>query len=224
MHSVESPERESPQCELLGAIVLAGGTARRMGGVSKPDVEVGGKSLLIRAVEEIRASAPDAHIVVVAPPGVRIPDGVTRVLEDPPLGGPAAGVAAGWHVLATRGPYDPEAHVALLTCDAPLAPRLYPQLDAVLTVAVSAPATDDVATGGTVPVIEDDSGEPHSQYLHGVYVAAALDQLLSGDVRERSVRSLFRQLSVLEVPDQERWGIDVDTWDDVHALEARLAD
>ena len=85
------------------AVVLAGGTARRLGGVSKPDVELAGRRLLDHA---LAATAGARRVVVVAPASVAVPDGVTRTLEDPPHGGPVAGLAAGLaalDALATAG-------------------------------------------------------------------------------------------------------------------------
>lgn len=80
------------------AIVLAGGTGRRMGGASKPDVIVAGRRMLDHVLDELAAQKVPA--VVVGPPDLDVPldspTGVTLVREDPPLGGPAAGIAAGY--------------------------------------------------------------------------------------------------------------------------------
>ena len=69
------------------------------------------------------------------------------------------------------------------------------------------------------------TGKPstYSQYLHGVYVAGALAQLFATQVRDRSVRSLFKQLRLATVQDIERIGMDVDTWEDAAVMERRLA-
>ncbi len=238
--------------QLCGVVILAGGTAKRMGGVSKPDVVVGGKTLLVRAIEEIRAVAPSADIVVVAPPKVAIPQGVSRVLEDPPFGGPVAGVAAGFEKLTTLPGYRPGGLVGLLTCDAPLAPRLYPALGRAYREATVQSLRDANAEesgqpaqfiGGAVPVVREgaprdvlsagvertdahETAKPatYSQYLHGVYVAGALAQLFTTQVRDRSVRSLFKELRLATVADVERIGIDVDTLEDSAVLERRLAE
>ena len=215
---------------ITGVIVLAGGTAQRMGGVSKPDVVVGGKTLLSRALDEIRASAPMAHIVVVAPPQVAVPGDVIRVLEDPPLGGPAAGVAAGFAALRGLPDYRPDGLVALLTCDAPLAPRLYPELERAFFAAIN--RTDNLAAhpgiptttsfAGATPFVADRVGSSASQYLHGLYIAAALEQLLTAQVRDTSVRSLFGTLKLTGITDSSGIGMDVDTWEDAAALERTL--
>jgi molybdopterin-guanine dinucleotide biosynthesis protein A len=77
--------------EPYDAIVLTGGSARRLGGVDKPALEIGGISIAAR----IAAAVADAGKLIVVgpcPPGVPA-DVVTR--EDPPGGGPVAGVVAG---------------------------------------------------------------------------------------------------------------------------------
>ena len=222
---------------ICGVIILAGGTAKRMGGISKPDVMVGGMTLLARAVDEIRVVAPAARIVVVAPPEVAIPQGCVRVLEEPPFGGPVAGVASGFAKMVTLTGYRPGGLVGLLTCDAPLAPRLYPALERAfrdatresMRVANGTDGEPEQFVGGAVPLVsteaEADGGKPavFNQYLHGVYVAGALDQLFGAQVRDRSVRSLFSQLELATVRDTERTGMDVDTWEDAAAMEQRLA-
>jgi molybdopterin-guanine dinucleotide biosynthesis protein A len=78
------------------AVILAGGTAVRMDGVDKAGVEYAGDTLLEHA---LRAVADAAEVVVV---GEQVPTSrpVTFVREDPPLGGPAAGLLAGVAALA----------------------------------------------------------------------------------------------------------------------------
>lgn len=198
---------------LSAVIVLAGGTARRLGGISKPDLEINGMTLLSRSLREIERVAPEATVVVAAPPEVTVPATVLRVLEDPPLGGPLAGVAAGFRAIADS--LVPDALVGLLTCDAPLAPRLYPAcIDAIR----------GTHTAGAAPLFGDDG---HVQYLHGVYRASVLAGLLRAPSRDRSVRSAFRALAISHVPDTRMVGMDIDTWEDatifshlLHTLEA----
>lgn len=221
METARTPawQSNSPnQSLIMGVIILAGGTAARLGGASKPDVVVGGQRLLDRALTEVSATAPGAQIAVIAPDNVTVPPGVIRVLEDPPLGGPLAGVSAGLAALRALPGYSPESFMAVLTCDAPLAPRLYPALQA----AAAAPAADGGQhVGGAIPVL--DTGEDQkAQYLHGVYRAAALEQLLAGNVRDTSVRSVFKQLRLATVPDLNHLGMDIDTWDDAANFEQRL--
>lgn len=203
-----------------GVIVLAGGTAARLGGVSKPDVVVAGQRLLDRTASEIRMVLPAAPIVVVAPDNVPLPAGALRALEDPPLGGPLAGVAAGFEALRALPTYTPDSFIAVVTCDAPLAPRLY----APLLIAAVAPVNDGgQLVAGATPEFTDAAGESRTQYLHGVYRGGALEQLLAGQVRDSSVRKVFSRLRLASVPDTYSVGMDVDTWEDASVLEERLA-
>lgn len=70
-----------------------------MGGVSKPDLILGGVRLIDR-VCGVLMEACGAGCVAVVPPSVRVPDGVLRTLEDPPSGGPLAGIDAGLRALS----------------------------------------------------------------------------------------------------------------------------
>ncbi len=75
----------------LGAVVLAGGTAARMGGVDKASIEIDGVTLLERS---LAATMSALEVVVV---GDQVPTSrpVTWTREDPAGGGPAAGLLAG---------------------------------------------------------------------------------------------------------------------------------
>ena len=75
----------------LGAVVLAGGTGARMGGVDKASVEIDGVTLLERS---LAATMSALEVVVV---GEQVPTSrpVTWTREDPAGGGPAAGLLAG---------------------------------------------------------------------------------------------------------------------------------
>jgi len=74
------------------AVVLAGGAARRLGGRDKAAELVGTMSMLDRVL----AAVPDAARRVVVGPVRPVRAAVTAwTLEDPPGGGPVAGVGAG---------------------------------------------------------------------------------------------------------------------------------
>ena len=75
----------------LGAVVLAGGTAARMGGVDKAVIEIDGVTLLERS---LAATMSALEVVVVGEP-VPTSRPVTFTREDPAGGGPAAGLLAG---------------------------------------------------------------------------------------------------------------------------------
>ncbi|MFG1738268.1 molybdenum cofactor guanylyltransferase [Micromonospora chalcea] len=127
------------------AVVLAGGAARRMGGVDKPARPVGGRPMLHRVL----AAVADADQRIVVGPSGPLPDGVRTTREEPPGGGPVAATAAGLALL------DPATTtVALLAADLPLltaaaVTELRRALDAPATEQPHAPATEqphDLAT------------------------------------------------------------------------------
>ena len=73
-------------------VVLAGGTAARMDGIDKASVELHGRTLLELAID---AFLDADEVVVVAPTSVPTTRPVTFVVEDPPRGGPVAGLLTG---------------------------------------------------------------------------------------------------------------------------------
>ncbi|MGC4797592.1 molybdenum cofactor guanylyltransferase [Micromonospora saelicesensis] len=96
------------------AVVLAGGAARRMGGLDKPALPVGGRPMRDRVL----AAVSDATPRVLVGAADAVPAGVRVVREDPPGGGPVAAAAAGLALL------DPDVSVvALLAADLPLLTR-----------------------------------------------------------------------------------------------------
>ncbi|MCM3661915.1 NTP transferase domain-containing protein [Georgenia satyanarayanai] len=182
------------------AVVLAGGTGRRLGGVLKPQVEVGGRRLLDHVLDATTAAS---RVVVVAPEAVPVPDGVTRTLEDPPHGGPVAGIAAGLRALG-----EGEALVLVLACDLPGAAAAVPRLLAA--------AEGRIADGDGV-VLSDDGGR--EQWLLGLYARPALEAAIAsvaaaGGVRGAPVRALVGPLLLLAVPAAQGEVRDIDTWAD----------
>ena len=143
---------------VVDVVVLAGGTGRRLGGAVKPDVVARGARLLdhvLAGLEQLRdRGLPLGHVCVVAPAAVDLPTGVRRALEDPPLGGPVAGIAAGLESLDQCGPT--AGLIGLLTCDAPSSWRALPGL--IKALRQSQPGADGVcALDGN-----------HVQYLLGL--------------------------------------------------------
>ncbi|MEW1584155.1 NTP transferase domain-containing protein [Micromonospora vinacea] len=96
------------------AVVLAGGAARRMGGVDKPALPVGGQPMRDRVL----AAVTDATPRVLVGAADAVPAGVLVVREDPPGGGPVAAAAAGLALLDAD-----TSLVALLAADLPLLTR-----------------------------------------------------------------------------------------------------
>jgi molybdopterin-guanine dinucleotide biosynthesis protein A len=91
------------------AVVVAGGRATRMAGRDKLAIDIGGRTMLDRALDALA----DAAQVVVVGPRRALEHAVVWCREDPPGGGPAAAIAAGLrHVSATT--------VVVLAGDQPL--------------------------------------------------------------------------------------------------------
>ncbi|MBF6355092.1 NTP transferase domain-containing protein [Nocardia higoensis] len=144
------------------AIVLAGGRASRMGGVDKPGLVIGGRSMLEAA---LAAVADCARTVVVGPPRPNLAAHVRQAREAPAGSGPVAAIDAGLGALGDSG----AALVAVLAADMPF---------------LTAEAIDElrgraVASDVDAVFAADSDGRP--QYLVGVWrrsaLRAALDRL-----------------------------------------------
>ncbi|WP_405428845.1 molybdenum cofactor guanylyltransferase [Micromonospora sp. NBC_00617] len=191
------------------AVVLAGGAARRMGGVDKPALPVGGRSMRDRVL----AAVGDAARRVLVGPGEGVPDGVRVTREDPPGGGPVAATAAGLVLLDPDTPL-----VALLAADLPLLTRA--AMGALLTQLDRERQVDGVC-------FVDADGRRQS--LCGVWRVAALRAGLARLAAERGgslagapVRALLAGLAVGEVPwagDGPPPWFDCDTDEDVRRAE-----
>jgi molybdopterin-guanine dinucleotide biosynthesis protein A len=120
---------------VIGGVVLAGGAGRRMGGVDKAALEVGGVRLLDRVLAAARPMCD--RLVVVGPVRPTSVDGVTFVVEDTPGGGPVPAVAAGLSVVGACSV------VLVLAADLPL---LTPDhLRALVAALDESPAADAAA-------------------------------------------------------------------------------
>ena len=198
----------------IDAIVLAGGTGRRLGGVSKPDLRLAGERMLDRV---LRATSALRRTCVVAPESVEVPSAVLRTLEDPPGGGPVAGIAAGLAALrraagAEHGE-DPGA-VLMLACDMPGADGLVPGLLRAFERLDPAASRDGVIAVGP---------DGRRQLLALVVRTDALIAALGAeDPRGRSARSLVARLRLAEHAVPAHAVEDVDTWEQHARWEERL--
>lgn len=182
----------------MDAIVLAGGTAARLGGIDKADVVVGGRTLLERALDATRAAS---SVVVVGP---RRPTSrrVRWTREEPPGGGPVAGLAAGLRCAAA-------AQVVVLAVDLPL---LSPDHIAAL---------EQAAAGRDGAMFVDAAGR--DQPLAAVYRAGALRRALErlGEVNGAPMRALVGGLDVARVEEGDAT-LDCDTEEDVERARRAL--
>jgi molybdopterin-guanine dinucleotide biosynthesis protein A len=199
----------------IDAVILAGGRATRLGGVSKPDLMVGGRRLLSSAIAAARAAGCE-RIVVVGPPELEA-HGCLHAQEDPPFGGPVAALAAGVDALdGPGGRAAPDGRVSspdvlALACDMPDADAAV----ARLVVARRAhPDADGVA-------LVDASGR--TQWLAAVYSRAVLDRALEamtapdGDrtrLQGAAMRRLVASVDLVAVDDGGSTH-DIDTWGDL---------
>lgn len=220
MTAVTSPDQTAraavstaDAAEVADVIVLAGGTGRRLDGVSKPDVVARGLRLLdhvLAGLERLREQGLAlGRVCVVAPAEVALPGDVLRALEDPPLGGPVAGIAAGLELL---GGSDPVAGLTgILTCDAPLSWRALPSLYRAL--AEAGPELDGACAR---------DGD-HTQYLLGLYRRRALTAAVTPDgmpLRDTAVRQALGPLHVTAIPTPHDVVRDLDTWAEVRAWDS----
>jgi len=179
------------------AVVLAGGDARRLGGLDKATIEVGGVSLLDRALDAIQGAG---EVIVVGPR--RPTSAVVRwTSESPPGGGPLRATVAGLELVSSDV-------VVVLAVDYPFVTR------AVVAKLIRATGTHDGAA------LQDEGGAMH--YVVGAYRTDALRSALEAHPPvEASMRSLFGTLDVAAVR-ADRAALDVDTPEDLEI--ARAAD
>ncbi|WP_433265334.1 molybdenum cofactor guanylyltransferase [Micromonospora vinacea] len=205
------------------AVVLAGGAARRMGGVDKPALPVGGRPMRDRVL----AAVTDATPRVLVGAADAVPAGVLVVREDPPGGGPVAAAAAGLALL------DPDTSlVALLAADLPLLTGA--AIGDLLNHLDGETPDIDPARGGLGGERRPDGacfvdGDGRRQSLCGVWRVAALraavDRLTverGGSLAGAPVRALLAGLVVREVAwsgeGPPPW-FDCDTDEDVRRAE-----
>ena len=197
---------------VVDVVVLAGGTGRRLGGAVKPDVVARGARLLdhvLAGLEQLRdRGLPLGHVCVVAPAAVDLPTGVLRALEDPPLGGPVAGIAAGLEHLGRCRPVT--GLIAVLTCDAPSSWRALPVL-------IEALHQNEPEVNGVCARDGD-----HVQYLLGLYHRRALAAAVAPGgtpLRDTAVRRALGRLRVAALPVPHGVVRDLDTWAEVRAWD-----
>lgn len=177
------------------AVILAGGQARRLGGLDKPGLGVGARSM----VENVVAAVPTARRVVLVGPARDLPGTITT-REDPPGSGPVPALRAGLRrVTAPR--------LALLAGDLPF-------LTAVHVGVLLAEAGREGRRG--VVAVDDDGRE---QWLLGVWDTGALREALAA-YAGRSLRGVLAPLVTARVTLPRRAWFDCDTRDDLE--EARM--
>jgi molybdopterin-guanine dinucleotide biosynthesis protein A len=156
-------------------IVLTGGASTRMGR-DKATLQVGGVTLLERTLSGVPA---DVAVVVAGPEVSLARAGVLFAGEDPPGGGPVAGVAAALDRVDTPT-------VVVLATDLPLAGSVPQQLTLAL------------ADAGDVDGVLAADATGHPQQLCAAYRTDSLRRAIAagGQISGASMRSVVARLSV----------------------------
>ena len=139
-----------------------------------------------------------------------LPEGVCLTTEEPPGGGPVAGIAAGLSLVA--GDALP-AHVAVLASDLPF-------LTAAALRVLWEAAADDGLDGA---VLVDGSGRP--QWLAGIWRIDALTAHMPPDPAGASMRQVLNDLRTIHVAapsDEPPAWFDCDTEQDIRRAEELL--
>lgn len=196
-------------------VLLTGGSSRRLGR-DKATAHVGGQRLLDRLLQGIPATVP---VVLVGPAATDLPRPAALTREDPPGGGPLAGIGAGLARVDTP-------LVGILAVDLPFG---LPVLRAALARLAGSPDPGAGGSGhGAAPAIEavvpvDPGGHP--QLLCAAYGTSALRQVLAGlaPLTGRPVRALRPLLRMMEWPVPAEALADVDTDEALQAARTRVA-
>jgi molybdopterin-guanine dinucleotide biosynthesis protein A len=199
---------QPPGRDDLGAIVLAGGRASRLGGTDKPALRVGERSLIASVLAEAEGAGA-RQVVVVGPdrPGLALAGRERRVVrEDPPGRGPVPALHRGLAEITT-------AWVLLLAADLPFLRTRH------LRSLLAAAQREGQSTGS---VLADDTGRP--QWLASCWPADALRRAAAG-YSGNSLHGLLRPLRPVLLalppgdPGPPPW-LDCDTPEDVRLARA----
>lgn len=188
----------------IGAVVLAGGTATRIGGFDKASIEVAGLTLLERALDALI----DIDEVVVVGHDVPTERPVTFTREDPASGGPAAGLLAG-----LRAFLRPPEWIVVLAVDMPM----------VSARTIRRLTSAQFADGA---MLVDADGRDQS--LCAVYVVSSLLRNAPpyGEEYGMPMRRLLEGLDLGRVPAETSQGLpesqDVDTFEDLRTVREQL--
>lgn len=186
----------------FAALVLAGGGARRMGGVDKLMLPVEGRPMVQHTLDAVR----DAEPIVVVGPRREVTTPVLWTSEEPPGAGPLAGIASGLRELP------PGVEIVVL-----LAGDL-PHLSAKTVRKLVADVAGSTACGA---VLADSEGLP--QWLTSAWRVSALRRELPENARDQSLRSVLADLDARWIPDPLGESADVDTAADLREARHRNA-
>ena len=194
-------------------VVFCGGESRRMGR-DKAVLDVGGRTMLERAVACLSAVAPS--VVLACGPEDRYQGlGIERVL-DPRAGlGPIGGLAASLRRLQREGTDPGRAILYALACDMPLA---RPEIFSALCERLAASGADAV-------LLRTEGGiEPLLAVYRGTALPAVERAVARGDRRMVSFHDEIAVALLEEAagPAPERWATNVNTPEELRSIQGRL--
>ena len=184
----------------LTALLVSGGKATRLGGITKTALTVDGVPLIKRALIAVRDVSPHCPAVVVGDTdGLDDLGHVTHLRENPPFSGPAAAIAAGVTHVTTE-------FVAVLASDLPL-------IDAhTVRALIDAVGESDCAVPDCAVAV-DPAGR--AQYLTAVWRTRALAEVVStAEVAHRPARTLYERCEWVPVHLEQATTADIDTFAD----------
>ena len=192
----------------LTALIVSGGKATRLGGITKTALSVDGVPLIKRALTAVRDVSPHCPAVVVGnTDGLDDLGHVTHLREDPPFTGPAAAIAAGVKHVTTE-------FVAVLAADLPL-------INAhTVRALVDAVGENDCAVPDCAVAV-DPAGRV--QYLTAVWRTRVLAEVIStAEVAHRPARILYERCDWVPVHLGQATTADIDTLDDAQRFGVDL--
>lgn len=160
-------------------IILTGGSGRRLGGAEKSQIEIGSSTLLERAI----TPWPETTKLIVCGPEEPTPRPVIFCREDPPGGGPAAGIAAALDLVSSD-------LVGVLAVDMPWS--------APVLLATHQTLMDHPESNLVVPIGSDG----RHQLLCSLWRTADLRTIVEslGNLHGRPVRDLVERASMVTMP------------------------
>ncbi|GAB3290070.1 molybdenum cofactor guanylyltransferase [Parasphingorhabdus pacifica] len=153
-----------------------------------------------------------AREIVVVGPRREVPTEVHWACEDPPGGGPLAGIQAGLQRVSTESGL-----VVVLAADHPWLTT--DTVSRLLAAAVGEKTAErDQASFGAVLVDRDD----RAQWLVGAWRIEALRDVMPAEATNRPVRRLLAALEPVRVPAVDAEAVDVDTPEELRAARGKL--
>lgn len=191
----------------MDVIIVAGGEGRRMGGVDKASLKLNGIRFIDHLLQDL-AGIPTYKVIVVTPrEDLKLGENVLRCSEEPPLGGPVAGIEAAMKLCSAD-------YVAVIAVDAPYSARALAPLEEKLLGHPHASAAAIESEGFLQPLCAV------WKRVDLLGALGAVAEAAGGSVRNQSVRAVLRNApgEVLSVPATgvER---DVDTPADLEAIQ-----